>query len=61
MKKLRKHCQLKEQESPPEGVKKCDRFLQSNRHQVQKGDGEDTEGMKGKYEGIKSRYEHSCR
>ena len=57
MKKLRKRCQLKEQESSPEGVKKCDRFLQSNRHQVQKGDGEDTEGIKSEYEGIKSKYE----
>ena len=31
--------------------------LQANRHQVQKGDSENTEGVKSKYEGIKSIHE----
>ena len=53
MKKLRNHSQLKEQNNSLEGANN-ERPLQSNRHQVQKGDSENSEG-------IKSGYEQQCR
>ena len=59
MKKLRSHSQLKEQENSPEGANNKNGPLQSNRHQVQKRDSENTARIKSEYEGIKSKYE--CR
>ena len=55
MKKLRNHFQLKEEFTWRS--KQWNRTLQSNRHQIQKGDSKDTEGIKSAYEEIKSGYE----
>ena len=41
----------------PWNSKQWSRLLESNRHLVQKGDSENSEGTKSKYEEIKSRYE----
>ena len=57
MKMLRNHSQLKEQENYTWRSKEQNKPLKSNRHQIQKGDSENTEGIKSEYEGIKSRYE----
>ena len=58
MKKLSNDSQLKEQENSPEAANNgTNRPLQSNGHQVQKEGSENTEGIKSKSEGIKSRYE----
>ena len=56
MKKLRNHSQLKEQENSPEGANN-ERDLCSLKDGVQKGDSENTEGIKSEYEGINSQYE----
>ena len=55
MKKHRNHSQLKEQENSPEGANN-ERDLCSLKDGVQKGDSENTEGIKSKYEGIKNGY-----
>ena len=55
MNKFTKHSQLKEQNNTPRSSKNGNRSLQSDRHQVQKGDSGNTEGAGGEYEGIKSR------
>ena len=49
MKNLRKQSQLKEQANSTERK----RLLHSNRHWDEKGDSENTEGIKYEYEGIK--------
>ena len=58
MKKLMNHSQLREQENSPKGANNAIELWILKRHRVQKGDSENTEGIKIKLEGIKSGYEH---
>ena len=60
IKKLRNHSQLKEQENSPETANN-ETDLCSLIDKVQKGDSENTEGIKGECEGIKRRYKQYCR
>ena len=55
MKQLRNHSQLKEQDNSHEAANNETDFC-SLIDRVWKGDSEKTEGIKAKYQGIKSRY-----
>ena len=59
MKKLRSNSQLKEQVNSPEAAYNEIDLCSSNRHWVQKEDSENTEGIKGEYEEIESRYNNA--